>query len=262
MNRRYIMSAAIFALLLTAACNAVDDGSKRYPDYRYRLMVEVDTPEGLRSGSSVIEVKTAKSGKYSIPDPGKAVMRARGEAVTVDLGRRGMMFVLLRSEYTVDWATRALISATRPVTYAESKAAGLRPDYSPTFDMVMQRTLALTGRHDVPRYVDNKITRGQAKSNNGKLPSNYPIMVRFADLADPKSVERVDPDDLAHSFGSGVKLRRITVERTEDEVTEGLRGTLPWLAGQTGSLVKYGRLTPIKDKPIEHRLTEGDFERN
>ena len=216
-RRQFMSLAATSGLLLcaalsTAACSQGVGGSKRYPDYRYRLTVEVDTPDGVRTGSSVIEVSTAVSGKYSIPDPGKVSKRVRGEAVTVDLGQRGVMFALLRSEYSVDWAGGALMSATKPVTYDEAKAAGLTPDYNPSFEMGMQRMLALRGRRDIPRHVNNVFARAEASRNGGKLPSFYPIMVTFGDIADPKSVTKLDPDNLAARFGKGVKLKRITVE--------------------------------------------------
>ena len=55
------------------------------------------------------------------------------------------------------------------------------------------------------------------------------MLVTFADRDDPTSVARVDPDDLAASFGEGVKLRRITVQLTDDPVTSGIEERLGWL---------------------------------
>lgn len=107
--------ATPIVLLATSACG--EAASKRYPDYRYLLTVEVDTPEGIKTGSSVIEVSTRKAGEYEIPTPKQVFTRIKGEAVAVDLGKRGTMFALLRSEYNVDWAAGALWSVTKPVTY-------------------------------------------------------------------------------------------------------------------------------------------------
>ena len=59
--------------------------------------------------------------------------------------------------------------------------------------------------------------------------SAYPMLVTFGDLADPTSVAEVDPDDLAATFGEGVKLKRITVELTDDPVTTGIEERLGWL---------------------------------
>lgn len=60
MNRCFFLTTAT-ALVASAAlpgCAAADST----PDYRYRLTVEVDTPGGLRTGSSVIEVETSVAG--------------------------------------------------------------------------------------------------------------------------------------------------------------------------------------------------------
>jgi hypothetical protein len=219
--------AALGALLSTSACgeagNEALGGGKRYPDYRYRLTVEVDTPEGVKSGSSVIEVSTQLSGKYSIPDPGKIYRKARGEAVTVDLGSRGVMFALLRSESDVDWANRALMSVLKDIPPAEIAAA--RTEDSPGhlgFDMQMRQIPTLQGRYDIARHA--VFIRPVPKESD--TPTAYPILVTFTKMADPKSVTKIDPDNMAARFGKGVKLKRITVERTDDAVTSGIEKRL------------------------------------
>ena len=55
------------------------------------------------------------------------------------------------------------------------------------------------------------------------------MLVTFEYLADPTSVRRVDPDDLASTFGEGVSLKRITVQVTDDPVTTGIEKRLVWL---------------------------------
>ena len=54
----------------------------------------------------------------------------------------------------------------------------------------------------------------------------YPMLVTFTDIDDPSSVQRVDPANLAASFGPGVTLKRITVEVTKDPVTTGIEKRL------------------------------------
>src|ERR1051325_677921 len=58
-----------------------------FPSYthRYRLTIELDTPEGVRSGSSVIEV-TRKDVRWILIAQGRHEFDVRGEAVFVDLG--------------------------------------------------------------------------------------------------------------------------------------------------------------------------------
>ena len=61
-------------------------------------------------------------------------------------------------------------------------------------------------------------------------PKYYPQLVTFGDLSDPVSVMRVDPADLAATFGAGYALGGITLEVTDDAVTEGVvEGVLGWV---------------------------------
>jgi hypothetical protein len=68
-----------------------------------------------------------------------------------------------------------------------------------------------------------------------------PLLVRFRDISDPKTVEKVDPANLAASFGAGVKLTRATIETVPSgywpfnlfgiggsPVTRGIEARLPW----------------------------------
>ncbi|MBL9072976.1 hypothetical protein [Tabrizicola sp.] len=49
----------------------------------------------------------------------------------------------------------------------------------------------------------------------------WPMLVTFDDVSKPESVVEVDPEDLAAVFGEGVRLQAVTLEITEEEVTEG-----------------------------------------
>lgn len=252
--------AALGAMLSTSACgeagNEALGGGKRYPDYRYRLTVEVDTPEGMRSGSSVIEVSTMVSGKHAIPDSGKIFRKVRGEAVTVDLGQRGFMFALLRSETDVDWAKRALLSVIKDATPAEIEAERTK-DSPPnlSFHMQMRQVPSLQGRYDIARHA--VFIRPIPKESD--RPTYYPILVTFADMADPKSVTKIDPDNMAARFGKGVKLKRITVERTDDAVTRGIEGRLAWLGEYPEPSLnpKHGP----DDWSLAATIKQGDFKR-
>ena len=72
-------------------------------------------------------------------------------------------------------------------------------------------------------------------------PRLIPLLVRFRDIRDPKLVELVDAADLAAAFGSGVALRRATIEITRDPVTTGIETRLPWLP-QLGGRCQDGRV--------------------
>ncbi|MFA5990132.1 MAG: hypothetical protein WC803_11070 [Sphingomonas sp.] len=244
---------------ILAACGSRAAGGT-YPTYRYRLTVEVDTPEGLRTGSSVIEVTTRLAGPYSIPNPGQVIHSSRGEAVTVDLGRRGILFSLLRSEMAEGWTHNLMFLLAPPVPRSVNRGLPNASDLD--FDMRMKSTLALTGARVIPRDFAEFPASWREPGNP---PTGWPMMVRFRDLADPKSVEKVNPDDLSTSFGAGVKLRRITAERTDDPVTSGILARLPWLEHTQGSLTKQprdrktGQLVPLANTHLSVQLTNGDF---
>ncbi|MEO0871018.1 MAG: hypothetical protein AAFY19_03525, partial [Pseudomonadota bacterium] len=72
--------------LVLAACGASGEGQvDAAPDYRYRLTVKADTPEGLKTGSGVIEVRRGM-GRTTMDGYGPVLLlRVRGEAVAVDL---------------------------------------------------------------------------------------------------------------------------------------------------------------------------------
>ncbi|MBN8632473.1 MAG: hypothetical protein J0L76_16665 [Rhodobacterales bacterium] len=56
------------------------------------------------------------------------------------------------------------------------------------------------------------------------------MLVTFDDIAKPETVQRVDLEDLAAVFGEGVRLKAVTLEITEEAVTEGqVEGVLGWL---------------------------------
>lgn len=210
---RGVMALMAGLVVLLSGCGTA------LPDYRYRLTVEVETPEGLKTGSSVIEVSTSMTSSTSIPSPGAVRHRMSGEAVTIDLGQHGTLFALLRSDVDVDWATNLLfllapeVGAVQDENGKYDSDASFRARYEA---MLQNRRLIVLPKtfHTISVLRD--------------MPAR-PMLVRFRDITDPTTVERVDPDDLAASFGEGVKLRRVTVQLTDDPVTTGIEKRLGWL---------------------------------
>lgn len=62
------------------------------PDYKFRLMIEVDTPDGLKSGSGVMSVRTGKSLGLL---PSAEETRSEGQGVPVDLGDKTAALMVL-----------------------------------------------------------------------------------------------------------------------------------------------------------------------
>lgn len=229
--------ASSASVLLLAGCAFAEDTA---PDYRYRLTVEVETPEGLKAGSSVIEVQQTLVRAGSSPAHHAVERRVRGEAVAVDLHGGKTLFALLRSDNDIDWASRVFIRLAR-----QRKQA---------FEESLDDVLEVKGEQTLPRMWPAVSTIPER--------SAYPMLVTFSDLTKPSSVAEVDPDDLAATFGEGVKLKRITVELTDDPVTSGIEERLGWLeeVGRArGSLIPNPSRYLSDSQPIE-RVSPNDFD--
>ena len=202
MRSFFILLLSILAVPL-AGC--IDDT----PDYRFRLKVQVETPEGLKTGSSVIEVKTAISS--GIPTPGAIQTRFRGEAVRVDLGQRGTLFALMQSNERRDWAGHIMfLLAPSGVTANGDRFLGRY-------------------RNMLDKRQEIELPQSYSASKYKQVSTGIPTLVTFLDPSDPKTVQLVNPEDLAATFGAGVTLRAVTVQMTDDPVTDEIEEHLEWM---------------------------------
>lgn len=216
MGRGFVLScAALLAALMLAGCNS------RSEEFRYRLTVEVETPQGLRTGSSVIEVEVTEigDGAWKLPEASGVRATPRGEAVAVDLPGGKVLFALLRSAESVDAASGYAYWAFKPARYAG--------EYG-----FIEQTKELKRMRGVralrcPQWWYDR--GGRRVGRKKDIRTDCPMLVTFRDLADPTTVEKVDPDNLAATLGDGVALRRITVQMTDDPVTSGIEERLEWL---------------------------------
>lgn len=233
MARRKVLSViAGCAAALLAGCD-VNSPTMDYiwqePHYP-KLKVEVETPEGIKTGYSVIEVKWNKAGRG---------FNVRGEAVAVDLPKGQTLFILLRSASNADWA-----AWLHQIVKLENSPEDQALYYS--------------------RIATNRqvwmIPRTKEYFGNKEQHDNYPYFVRFGNINDPKSVEQVDPDDLAKTFGPGVKLKSFTMQMTNEPVTVGIEKRLEWLESIRGKNLDNSNLYDI-NAPLNAKLNSGDFRR-
>ena len=203
MNRRLFLSSATSLFFLAfSSCSFLEPQG----DIRYRITLEVDTPSGIKTASSVWEARLHEA--LAAFEHGKYQWDYSGEAIVLDLPE-GTLFGLLRSENEVQLP----VAIMRDQIIA-TKASDWRKSWIKL----------------APRWKNEKLAF--------ELPrSNYPMLVRFRDIKEPKSVEQVNPDDLAASFGPGIGLRRITVEVTDSPVTTGIEKILNWLPSIHGNLL-------------------------
>ncbi len=85
--KNWLVFLSVVALLGVAYAAVISKGS-----WRYRMTVTVETPEGLKTGSAVREIVAIKVHGTKVSGSAKV---SKGEAVVVDLGKRGVLFALI-----------------------------------------------------------------------------------------------------------------------------------------------------------------------
>ena len=192
-----------------AGFTAILGGCGNSAEVRYKVSVEVDDNGTSRAGSSVMSFKLSKA-SIALASPYNAEFK--GEAVAVDLGNQQVLFALLKDE---DGGL-----STMPVlaeTVFGDLASGSERIHT-IRHIASKNGLA----RELPRF-------GPRNSVSREPFVQYPLLVRFRELDRPESLEAVAPDALDQAFGPGVKLKRITVQITDEPVTSGVKNRLPWL---------------------------------
>jgi hypothetical protein len=193
-------------ILLLAALVIGDQIRLHRPGHKYRLSVSVETPDGAKSASGVFAVFPYRG--YSVSGD----TYTRGDAVFVDLGRgKNLVVLMMHNE------TGAKIAGMNYVALRAYRATGSNVSFA--------NLSRMTGSAPV----------------TGDL---IPVMITFANLADPRTARAVSPDDFAATFGAGYRLREVSVEMVKngfwpldyggvlgEPVTRGLEAKLPWWDG-------------------------------
>lgn len=171
-----------------------------YPTYshRYRLTLEVETPEGLKTASGVIETSVVKQPR--ILTTRSTHTDLKGDAVFLDLGNGKNVTALLAlgpSGQNVDG----------PVTLAVK-----------AFDCTACQDRLVEWRNLSHRSGTRDLSRDL-----------MPTLVTFSDVKDPTTAHVVAPGEFEAVFGPGYRFKRVWVEMTTDPVTTGLRAIIPWI---------------------------------
>lgn len=170
----------------------------------YRIVVTVEADGEAYTGSSVMEVSYAHLPR-TLPEAHTMRTDFRGEAVAVDIGDRGTLFVLL---------TGARCCPDEP--FSAEHGYG-EPEWLPNeiFDLQVGR--------------NRDLGRLRSLDKEANVPFNrLPMMVRFGDINDPTTVRQVNPYDLEASFGEGVSLSSVRLETTWAWLSTGIDERLPW----------------------------------
>jgi hypothetical protein len=208
----------------------------------YKLSVDVDDNGVSHHGEGVIGVDFQSNGFMRIDNTPQWSIGARGEAFAVDLGERGTLFVLLSQD-----RARAIWPWSQKHSSAEAGRAALNEYYGDGFQNLAPDR---TGLDTLEAFISAHRTIVEI------APDSLPMLVRFRDLSDPTSVERVDPEHLDATFGPGVRLVRATVQITDEPVTMGIEKRLGWVAQLTGSV---GKNINSPYESILNQVNDGSF---
>jgi hypothetical protein len=175
---------------------------------RYRLTVEVNVGDQIKTGSGVIGVDYPiyPDSFVSLDGPGNH-SDITGYAITVDLGEKGLLLLTLAgAERTPDQRrARTRCPMDDEIGCLPIAAYGIpNPNVGGYFSR-KKAALDELFRHSGPRDVPF---------------ADLPRLVWFPDFNDPKSwFVSVSPYDLERKLGPGVKLSRVTLELTDSAVT-------------------------------------------
>lgn len=174
-----LLIGATFAVSLTA-------WGKSFGTYRFRLTIEAETPEGVRSGSGVMSVSYSQA--PSLQGGATAVARFRGEAVFVDLGNGcNVVALLAHGRNSEDGSSISWL----PVTALTGAPWGWGSTQA--LEALKARGKRLEGRVELK-------------------PPLIPTLVTFADVSDPRTATKLDPSDFRYRFGEGYAFKRAIIE--------------------------------------------------
>ena len=202
--------------LIIGGVYACDEIAYRNSSLRYRLTVSVDDNGKIKTGTSVIETRfESPAGFFCYPFCGK-LPRFYGNAVTIDLGAKGLLFVidqasLIRRDIPRHAPARESqewnILSNLPFRVYGYNEHDPQPDHAAVFDKL---------KHEM-RPVD--------------LPPLWvPMIARFRDINIPKTIEEVDPLDMAVTLGPGVSFVRATLKITDEPITPTPPNWPKWLS--------------------------------
>ncbi len=247
---------AVFGIVLTAGLVYAAWGYVVPNTIRYRVTVEIDTPEGIKSGSVVRELNLytrygTERGFFYVEHFGQPFgmflasteagfwMQFRRplrieEAVVVDLGERGKVISLLPDHQKRIALYQAFPFSKEPINH-----------------------------EGIDFYKSLKL------GEKVELKDSFLKVVTFEDPKDPKSIKLVylfeeysnglkQEDNFEEIFGAGVHLKSMTVEITDESASTGeIDRYMPPLTHDTG----YWEWRKKLSYNDPRKITEKDFKR-
>jgi|SRR6185437_4029542 len=225
-----VISKWLGVLTLLAVLVIGDQIRINRPGHKYRLTVEVETPDGIKSASGVMAVT---------PDRGysrKGHTATSGDALFIDLGGgKNLVTLLAHLDPALD-----LDGMNYVALRAYGASSGRRASFSEMSRM--RGVVPVTG-------------------------ALIPVLATFADPNNAGTMRTVSPADLEAAFGRGVRLHAVTAEVVPngfwpvdfggvlgEPVTRGIEAKLPWLKGADEPAATALKAAGLKSsEPIDAR---------
>jgi hypothetical protein len=208
-SEKRMVPAAFARSILLFSCCVLLSGCVPTP-IRFRLVISMEVDEQVYESSGVIETKWSYQQPWAREMTGRPwVVDVVGQAIAIDVGSRGRMFLLLVGD--------------------RSRKGSFGNMPSLLVGAIANRSVGGVTKDELAEIVR------QSPSVNVPAAS-LPMLVRFRDAVDPRSIEHVDPTNITATFGAGVMLKGVTLEVTNAPVTTGLEHILPWAASFRGAI--------------------------
>jgi hypothetical protein len=164
----------------------------------------IETPNGLRTGSSVVQLRAKRNYAFGIVP--FVQHEEAGDAIAVDLGDQRPVFILLPTTGTFVSILWASVIEAAPAGIS----AGWEEDGLTNFwpDLKRERPIV-------------------------KMQTNEPLeLVRFGNLASPSTIETVPNPQIA----PGYRLREVTLQATDAPVSRTIQHWLPWVESEVSNV--------------------------
>jgi hypothetical protein len=175
---------------------------------RYRLTVEVEDGDQIKTGSSVIDASYPIDPEWIWEGPNTHLSRIVGYAPTVELGEKGMLFLkFANADRTPDQirARNKQFFCAMDDMWCLPFAAYGKPG-----------TGINSARNKQKAALDELLRQKGPRDVSFEM---LPGLITFRNIDGEHRYLQPRPENLAATFGPGVELKRVTVQLTDDPVT-------------------------------------------
>lgn len=176
---------------------------------RYKLNITFLIDDKLVTKSAVQELIVSKNPAWFSNSGSNLTSSVRGEAVIASLPEIGKVFAVMR------------------VNLAN---AGKSYRHMVPISCEIAKNFPERGR----QFVFNRIN---FKGTCVVSEDWYPMFVYFQDIADPKSVTSLTPDEMRILSNGRVSIEKVTIETTDLEAQDAIRDELPWIDEEAGGFL-------------------------